>query len=96
MADNITVDNATLTDYKVKTTEQGDEHIQHMLQGGLAFRMDEGATYTYIGEALPGALAAAAEWRIKRLTNATNAIEWAGGNSDFVQVWDDRASLIYS
>jgi len=97
MADDITVDNGTLTDYAVKTTETTDgKHLQHTMVAGLALRMDEGATYTYIGEALPGSLVAGAAWRIKRLTNATNTIEWAGGDSEPDKVWNDRASLIYS
>lgn len=61
-----------------------------------ALRYDEGATYTYIGNALPGSADASAVWQIKRLTNADNTIIWADGDSDFDNVWNDRLSLTYS
>ena len=61
-----------------------------------ALRYDEGATYTYIGEAAAGSAESSAVWRIKRLTNASNAIVWADGNTGFDNVWDDRASLSFS
>lgn len=60
-----------------------------------AARVDEGATYTYIGEADAGALVAGAVWRIKRMTNADYTIVWADGNAAFDNVWNDRASLTY-
>lgn len=63
---------------------------------GLALRLDEGATYTYIGEAQPGALTSAASWRIKRMTNSDSTIVWADGNNSFDNIWDNRASLTYS
>lgn len=66
------------------------------LESSYALRYDEGATYTYIGEAVPGTATSAASWRIKRLTNADNTIVWAGGDSNFNNVWDDRASEAYS
>jgi len=53
----------------------------------------------YIGEAYPGYATSVARWRIKKLTydgsNVTQ-IDWADGNDDFDNVWDDRASLSYS
>ena len=61
-----------------------------------ALRYDEGATYTYIGEAVPGSAEGSAVWRIKRLTNADNTIVWIDGNSNFDNVWDDHASGSYS
>lgn len=67
-----------------------------LTSSSYALRMDEGATYTYIGEAETGTATSAAEWRIKRLTNADNTIVWADGNSSFDNIWDNRASLTYS
>lgn len=64
--------------------------------GSYNLKYDEGATYTYIGEASPGTATSAALWRIKRLTNADNTIVWIDGNSSFDNVWDDRASGVYS
>lgn len=97
MANNPTISNAPLADYSVKTTEDGDgKQLQHMLTGALTLRYEEGATYTYIGEALPGADEAGAGWRIKRMTNADTTILWADGDGLFDNVWDDRTSLTYS
>lgn len=62
----------------------------------LALRYDEGATYTYIGEAAAGTATSAASWRIKRLTNADNTIVWADGNTNQDNIWDNRAALSYS
>jgi len=53
----------------------------------------------YMGEAEPGTLNSEKRWRIRRLTyNGTKleTIEWADGNGNFDNVWDDRASLSYS
>ncbi len=61
-----------------------------------ALRYDEGATYTYIGNAVPGSADAAAVWQIKRLTNADNTIIWADGNSNFDNIWTNRAGLSYT
>ena len=61
-----------------------------------ALRYDEGATYTYVGEAAAGTAEASALWRIKRLTNASNTIVWADGNTSFDNVWSDRAGASYS
>ena len=62
----------------------------------LALRYDEGATYTYIGEAAAGSLTASAVWRVKRLTNADNTIIWADGNTNQDNIWDNRVALTYS
>lgn len=59
-------------------------------------RYDEGATYTYIGHAVPATATSAASWRIKRLTNSDNTTIYADGNANFDNVWDNRASLSYS
>lgn len=61
-----------------------------------AFKKDDTGTYTYIGEAAPGSATSAAVWRIQRITNADSTIEWADGDGDFNNVWDNRASLSYS
>ena len=56
-------------------------------------------TIVYRGEADPGSADASAVWRIKRITfnaegDATE--EWADGNANFDNVWNDRATLSYS
>jgi hypothetical protein len=62
----------------------------------FATRVDEGATYTYVGQSSPGAANTDAVWRIKRITNATTTITFADGNANFDNVWDNRASLTYA
>lgn len=64
-----------------------------------AVRIDEvDAVDTYIGKADPGSVESAAVWQIQRLTvsGTVTSIEWADGNDEFNNVWDDRASLTYS
>lgn len=61
-----------------------------------ATRIDEGATYMYLGYASPGADESAAVWRIGRFTLANvSGMMWADGDVAFDNVWDDRASLVY-
>lgn len=56
------------------------------------------ATVTYIGLANPGTLAGAATWQIKRINvvGSLTAIEFADGNLNFDNVWNNRAILSYS
>lgn len=53
---------------------------------------------TYIGYANPNILGSQAYWRIKLVTTAGEDffITWADGNVLFDNIWDNRASLIYS
>ncbi len=64
----------------------------------LQYDDTEAGGITYVGEALPGAVTSSAVWRIKRLTETgpDMVVEWADGDSDFNNIWDDRASLSYS
>jgi hypothetical protein len=78
-------------------------YVWRLLSGGSApgaLRLDDtGTGVSYIGEAPIGTAASAASWRIKKLTEASDGdvtLEWADGNSDFDNVWNDRASLSYS
>lgn len=57
-----------------------------------------GSTIIYRGEATPGASESASVWRIKRIEFAPDGDvteKWAGGNANFVNAWDDRATLSY-
>jgi hypothetical protein len=63
---------------------------------------DSDAT-VYQGFAEPGALTSQAVWRITKTTFTSNSpnsddveVRFADSNSDFDNVWDDRASLSYS
>lgn len=65
----------------------------------LATIVDEvSASITYLGKADPGTGAASALWQIQRITTSgtTTTVEFADGNSDFDNVWNNRASLSYS
>jgi hypothetical protein len=56
------------------------------------------ATVIYIGWATEGTATSTAEWRIKRISIASDVytIEWADGNYSFDNEWDNRATLSYS
>lgn len=56
-------------------------------------------SYAYLGHAVPGTATSAATWRIQKLTFGAGgdvSTQWADGNSNFDNVWDNRASLSYS
>ena len=66
---------------------------------GLALELDEAsATVTYVGEAAAGSATAGAAWRIKRITTtgADLSVQWADGDTNFDNVWDNRAGLSYA
>lgn len=57
------------------------------------------STVTYVGKAAIASATSSAVWQVQRLTSGTDGdltIEWADGNADFDNVWDNRASLSYS
>lgn len=88
---------------QVVTLDLGGAGAESLLNGSMpvsstayALRYDEGATYTYVGEAAAGSAEGSAVWRIKRLTNADNTIIWADGDSDFDNIWTARAGASYS
>jgi len=63
-----------------------------------SIRLEEASsTLTYVGKAAPGELESSASWQIFVIdTSSGTAVKWAGGTSDFTNVWDDRASYTYS
>lgn len=53
----------------------------------------------YKGEAVVGTLNSTSLWRIRRITIGTDGDiteEWANGNANFVNVWNNRISLNYN
>ena len=56
------------------------------------------STTNYVGEAAFNVATSAPFWRIKRLsyTSGSISIDWADGNDNFDNVWDNRTSLSYS
>ena len=65
--------------------------------GSYTTRLDEGATYTYVGKAVAGTDDADPLWQITRYPSADFSVGiFADGDSNFNNVWDDRESLSYS
>ena len=60
--------------------------------------IDQDGPITYVGSALPGELTSSATWSIQRITKVgtVTSVLFAGGNSSFSNVWDNRAALSYS
>lgn len=56
------------------------------------------STITYVGKAAAGSSLASAVWQIKRITDTSGnlSIQFADGNDDFDNVWNNRESLSYS
>jgi hypothetical protein len=65
----------------------------------LKIERDGSGNPIYIGLASPGTTASESFWQIKKLTfngsNDVTDIEYADGNPNFDNVWNDRASLTY-
>lgn len=73
-------------------------HVPHVLAVPLTLKFEEvGGGVTYIGEAVPGTALSEPKWRIKKILTTVAGVDilWADGNSDFDNVWDDRATLTY-
>ncbi len=64
----------------------------------LTTRIDDTADpIIYIGKAVIGSSESDIVWQIAKLDTSSGLIKtWAAGSSAFTQVWDDRASIIYS
>lgn len=68
-------------------------------EGVYAMRYDEvDETTAYKGEAAPGTVTSDATWRIARytFTGPDVTVEFADGDKNFDNIWDNRASLSYS
>jgi hypothetical protein len=91
---------------KVTGTTVGAKHLLDVaiVSGGgtaapQAIRIDDAtSTVTYIGKAEIATAAGTAAWQIQRITTSgtESIIEWADGDSDFNNIWSNRASLSYS
>lgn len=57
------------------------------------------ATVSYYGKAVVGTAKGSALWQIQRHTSTAEgnlSIEWADGEAEYDNIWDNRASLSYS
>lgn len=85
-----------MSSIRIPTTSLSASSLQSDLT--LIKKVDESGSDTFVGEAAPGSADSSAVWRISRIT-ATGSdlvILWADGNSNFDNVWNNRASLSYS
>ena len=73
---------------------------KNIVKDSLSPRLDiPSDTIMYVGLAAPDADPAGAVWKIIRITSDVNGGlvgEWADGNTEFDNIWDNRASLSYS
>lgn len=85
---------AAINDLYIYLSQQEDTSAVY------AKRFDQyDATTGYLGEAVVGASSAVAAWRIQKLVFGVDGdvtITWADGNSQFDNIWDNRAGLTYS
>ncbi len=64
-----------------------------------ATRVDEvSASLTYVGKALAGTIDSDPLWQVQRIqvSGAVTTVQFADGNTNFDNIWADRASLAYS
>lgn len=99
-ADSLDSDAATF--YQTTVTPAGDKVLHDVATSSATYAtiVDEAsATVTYVGKAKLGTAQASALWQIFKITESGSTITtitWADGNSNFDNVWNDRASLTYS
>ena len=82
-----------------KATKVGGLKVPHVFSGSEpeSVRIDDATTYQYFGYAAIGSTEGSSVWKICRLTAANPpALLWADGNSDYDNVWTNRASLTYT
>ena len=88
----------------VSGTREGNKNYLDINGVGPAYaeRLDNTANNRltlYHGWAAPASATSAAVWRIKKFTYSNNRLtqtEWADGNGEYDNIWDNRASLSYS
>lgn len=74
--------------------------VQESYLADLKFRGEYSAgNLIYKGYARPNSDTADDVWQISKLTYSGSdltQVDWAQGSSEFIFVWDDRASYVYS
>ena len=99
-------DNTTAGDIYEKTGVSTWTFVGSIGEVTLASQIDDvggSPQLIYKGEAAAGSATSGGVWRISRITVTTDgggnddlATEWADGDTDFNNVWDDRLALSYS
>lgn len=106
----VVVENAGVTGSNIVTLNASEDTEVHVVPGFVTVNQDAlrplrtevtgiaPNTVTYAGYALAGADVAEPVWRIMRITETatTTVIEYADGNENMDNVWNDRAALSYS
>lgn len=83
---------------EVRVTEQGEMCVSST-DPTMTTRIDEvSSSVLYIGTAKIGTATSSALWQVQKVTvvGTVTGIFWADGNSNYDNVWDNRASLTYS
>ena len=96
---NVYVYKGTPSDNPCATETLGPNDYQVIMDCPFMTIVDSTSTPTeYYGFALPGTITSAALWRIQRKTvsGSINTYDFADGNANFDNVWDNRVSLSYS
>lgn len=82
------------------TQDASGRYIQHIVVSSpwITYQDDVSASVSYFGFALPGTATSAPSWRImkKNVVSTVTSYTYANGSTDFVNIWDNRASLSYS
>ncbi len=71
---------------------------EETLAGTMSIAVDETSTVgvIYVGKAAIGSSIASPVWQVKKIYEDSTPSQWADGNSNFDNVWDNRPSLTYS
>ena len=92
-------------DFGVNTVEVlgfDGQNLQRINATNMAIRIerDGSGNPIYLGLATPGTLTSVALWQIRKLTfdgqNDVTAIQYADGDPNFDNIWDDRAGDSYT
>lgn len=70
-----------------------------VFENKVLVKIDESVTgTTYVGKAPLGSATSASVWQILKMVESAGVttVTWAGGDSAYDNVWDNRAALSYS
>lgn len=83
-----------------KTIDDIRLDIEDLMPQNYETRMQEDSgniNLSYVGKSDPGSITSASTWQIQIINETTGVTqEWADGDTNFDNIWDDRESLFYS